>query len=120
MISTREELKDFLASSKHETTILKFTATWCKPCQATKPLIHKLNEFYTDKKVDYQYLEIDVDDSMDLYAYMKKMKMANGIPTILVYKRSMYTPDSYYIPFTGISGANEQGIINLFKQSFGF
>jgi len=119
MIGSREDLRDFLRDSKCETTILKFTAEWCGPCKATKPLLAKLNTHYKEKGADYQYIEVDVDESMDLYAFLKKTKMVNGIPTILVYKKSMFNPETYYVPFAGISGANEQGIINVFKQSLG-
>jgi thiol-disulfide isomerase/thioredoxin len=119
MINSREDLKEFLQKTEHETTILKLTATWCKPCQNTKPLLAKLNQHYRSKNVDYQFIEVDVDDSMDFYAFMKKMKMANGIPTFLVYKKSLYNPDTYYAPFACISGADERGIIQLFEQSLG-
>jgi thiol-disulfide isomerase/thioredoxin len=116
-IRDREELKAYLSSTKYDTTILKLTATWCKPCQATKPILKKLNDFYTANHVNYEFIELDVDESMDLYAFLKKMKMANGVPTFLVYKKSMYSPDTYYVPFAGISGADENGIVQLFKKS---
>ena len=38
--------------------------------------------YYLDK---IEYLEIDIDNSIDVFAYMKKMKMLNGIPTLFFY-----------------------------------
>lgn len=40
--------------------ILYFTATWCAPCKALKPIIQRLNE---EKKIVVEILDIDVRDN---------------------------------------------------------
>ena len=60
-----------------------FTATWCGPCKRIKPLV---DNFLTPEVLDkISYLEIDIDNSIDVYAFMKSKKMLNGIPTLFVY-----------------------------------
>ena len=43
-------------------------------------------------------MEIDIDESVDLYAFLRMRKMVNGVPTILFYNQeneSIYPDDSY-------------------------
>ena len=82
-LSRQDYLK--LIETKQKPLFVKFTADWCGPCKNAKPLIDSwLNR--EDVKDNIQYLEIDIDNSIDVYAYMKKMKMLNGIPTLFFYK----------------------------------
>jgi thiol-disulfide isomerase/thioredoxin len=115
-IQTREELKTFLCNSEYETTILKLTASWCGPCKKIAPYVNKLNESYS-KTHSFQYVEIDVDDALDLYAFFKKMKMANGVPTFLTFKKSQYSPDTYYVPYRCMTGADPNSLDNFYKAS---
>lgn len=116
-LENREDLKIFLSNTPHDTTIIKLTASWCGPCKKIAPYVSKLNEMYA-KKYRFQYIEIDIDESLDLYAFFKKMKMANGVPTFLTFKKSMYSPDTYYVPFQCITGADPRGLDEFYKASF--
>lgn len=117
VLENREDLKRYLSATTHETTILKLTASWCGPCKKIAPYVEQLNERYS-KQFDFEYLEIDVDESLDLYAFFKKMKMANGVPTFLVYKKKMYQPDSYYVPYRCVTGGDPTMLENFYKSSF--
>jgi thioredoxin 1 len=64
--------------------IVKFSADWCGPCKLIKPLV---DGFYANSPHDVICCDIDIEENIDLYAYLKKNKMVNGIPTILMYKR---------------------------------
>ena len=116
-IQTREDLRTYLANTEHETTIIKLTASWCGPCKKIAPFVSRLNEMYS--KHNFKYLEIDVDDALDLYAFFKKMKMANGVPTFLTFKKSQYTPDTYYVPYKCMSGADPRSLEEFYKASLG-
>ena len=117
MIKTREALKQHLQETPFNTTILKFTAAWCGPCKNIAPTIAQLNNHYRAKNVNYEYIEIDVDECTDLYVFMKKNKMLNGIPTVMSFKKSEFTQDSFWVPFGSFSGASSKDIINFYKLS---
>jgi thioredoxin 1 len=117
VLENREDLKRYLSATTHETTILKLTASWCGPCKKIAPYVSQLNNHYS-KNYDMEYIEIDVDESLDLYAFFKKMKMANGVPTFLVYKKNLYHPDSYYVPYRFVSGGDPRTLEDFYKSSF--
>lgn len=119
ILETREDLNMFLTSSKYEFTILKFHADWCKPCKSIAPFVHELIEEkinYFDKmnvKNKFIFVEVDVDECFDLYAFLKKRKMINGIPALFLYSKAIYSkadPKEIYIPHGSISGTNQDEI----------
>tara|TARA_Y100000389_G_scaffold204442_1_gene257005 strand:- start:28306 stop:28713 length:408 start_codon:yes stop_codon:yes gene_type:complete len=121
-LETREDLVQFLKNSKYEFVILKFSAEWCKPCKTIAPLVNTIiNEKieYFDKnniKNKFIYINVDVDECFDLYAFLKKKKMINGIPTIFLYSKKLYSKlpeNEIFIPSASISGTNEQQIRNV-------
>jgi thioredoxin 1 len=89
--------------------ILKFGAEWCGPCKAVAPHI---NGWKSKLGGNVQYYDIDIDNSVELYVYLKARKMVNGIPCILVYKRGNTT----YIPDDAALGANVFDINHVFDN----
>lgn len=64
--------------------VLKMGATWCGPCKKIKDISQKnmveLKETYKER---VNIIEIDIDDSFELYANLKTKRIVNGIPAIL-------------------------------------
>jgi thiol-disulfide isomerase/thioredoxin len=89
--------------------ILKLGATWCGPCQKIKGLVHSLMDVYGEKVV---CCDIDVDESLDLYALLKTKKMVNGIPAILCWKAGNVS----VIPDDTALGSNQVEINLLFSR----
>jgi thiol-disulfide isomerase/thioredoxin len=116
VLENREQLKEHLSKTRYETTIIKLTASWCGPCKKIAPYVNQLNEIYS-KTHSFQYIEIDVDNALDLYAFFKKMKMANGVPTFLTFKKCLYQPDSYYVPYKCMTGADPRGLEEFYRVS---
>lgn len=114
---TRDELREYLSSTDKDTTIIKLTATWCGPCQKVKSVIHSMNEQYTKKGLSFEYIEIDVDDALDLYSFFKRMKMAVGIPTFLTFKKELFTPDHFYVPYRCFTGADPNMVQAFYAES---
>lgn len=119
ILETREDLNKFLTTSKYDFTILKFQAEWCKPCKSIASFVHEVVEEkiqHFDKmnvKNKFIFVEVDVDECFDLYAFLKRKKMINGIPAIFLYSRELYTkadPNEVYIPHGSISGTNQDEI----------
>ena len=93
--------------------VIKFGAEWCGPCkkietQVNQWFAHLLNSL--PNKVQ-PYL-IDVDESFELYAFLKSKKMLNGIPAILAYHKG----NANYVPDSVIIGANPPDINTFFEN----
>jgi thioredoxin 1 len=116
-IETREDLKNFLKNSENEITFIKYGATWCKPCQMIAPTIKSLNEQVVKAKKTINYIDLDVDECSDLYAFMKQKKMVRGIPVIMCYKKSQYNDNTFYVPVDSVTGASVQDVVNFYKRN---
>jgi thioredoxin 1 len=116
-IETRDDLKNFLKNTTIEITIIKFGATWCKPCQMIAPTIKSLNEQVIQAKKIINYIDLDVDKCSDLYAFMKQKKMVRGIPVIMCFKKSQYNDDTFYVPSDSFTGASTQDVVNLYRRN---
>jgi thioredoxin 1 len=81
--------------------IIKLGAVWCGPCQVIK---QDVEEMFESMPSNVQCLSIDIDENLDLYSFLKKRRVVNGVPAILCYKRGNLSnvPDDYVI------GANKE------------
>ena len=94
--------------------IVKFTATWCGPCNKIKQLTH---ECFANLPGNAIIAEVDVDSNMDLYMFMKNNRIVKGIPAILVWFPNKERDEKYwYIPDDSISGSSNKDIFALFKR----
>ena len=99
---TKETLKDLQVNINKHCLILKFSATWCKPCEKFKSLWEsKIDVLPESVKI----VDVDIDESLELYIGFKSKKMISGVPTAMLwYKKE----DEWYIPSVVISGTNEK------------
>ena len=56
--------------------IIKFGATWCGPCKQIDPLV---KECMSKMPSNIQCVVVDIDDSLELYAFLKKKRVVNGV-----------------------------------------
>jgi len=91
--------------------VIKFTADWCGPCKRIKDLCI---EFEKNKPSSIQYYEINIDESLELYMKLKKMKMVNGIPALLAYKGGI--KEHWFIPDDIHLGSDKKGLENFFNN----
>ena len=117
MFETKEEFRDFLKNSDKEITIIKFTASWCGPCEKIKPLMTEIIQNYKNKEKHYRFIEIDVDKCIEIYSFFKKRRMIHGIPAFCLYYKSKFDEDMFYVPHKTCIGANQKEIVNLFTSS---
>jgi thioredoxin 1 len=89
--------------------ILKFGATWCGPCKRIEPLVHDWLEKLPE---NIQFCMIDIDECFDLYVFLQKKKMINGVPGILCY----YKNNLNYIPNDSVVGADANQINVFFER----
>ena len=111
---TKDLLIDFQNSKPiNIIIIIKFGATWCKPCQDIKK--------YCSQEVNnlpdiINYIDIDIDKCSDLYRALKTKKMIKGVPTILAYFGGNRESNTWYIPNDSVSGNNIQAISSFFQR----
>ena len=123
ILETRNDLTNYLKKTEYDYVLLKFYADWCAPCKVIGPkikdmLLKKTNSFKEESK-KFIYIEIDVDECFDLYAFLKAKKMVRGIPTLFMYKKEIYLKGEeshMFIPQASISGAKESEIQNIINM----
>lgn len=89
--------------------ILKFGASWCGPCKKIEPIVHG---FFATSPDEVVCGDIDIDESFEVYAFLKNKKMVNGIPVMLCYKKGNET----FIPDDSITGADPVALDAFFKR----
>ena len=99
-----------LVKDSDKTIFVKFSATWCAPCKQIKQFVDKA---FGDIQSKALCLEIDIDESVDLYAMLKMKRMVNGVPTILCYNSEN---DSIY-PDDSISGTDIAAIQRFLDEN---
>ena len=115
IISTFSSRQEFLALLKNNNpglVVMKLGAEWCGPCKKIK---HVVDAFFVLSPETVLCCDIDVDESFDLYAFLKSKKMVNGIPAILCYKRGNET----FIPTDSVSGTDPGQLDAFFKRCAG-
>ena len=117
---TVDQLKNLLHNSfvkKHniKLLIIKFSATWCQPCQKIKELC---NELFGQTPVNTICFDIDIDNNAELYTAFKSKKMIKGVPTLFGFNcKKERDMNHWYIPDISISGSNENDIRQFFAQT---
>lgn len=88
--------------------IIKFGADWCGPCKMIEPDV--MSGFHSMPN-NVQCVLVDIDISVDLYAYLKMKKMVNGVPVLLCYKKG----NTSFVPDEAIGGANKVKLQTFFQ-----
>jgi thiol-disulfide isomerase/thioredoxin len=91
--------------------ILKFGAEWCGPC---KKIEQQVYAGFNQMPMNVQPIIVDVDDSFELYAFLKSKKMVKSIPTLLCYEKGNVS----YVPDDVVVGANVDEINIFFQECF--
>lgn len=89
--------------------IFKFGADWCGPCRKAKPIIMQHLGTLGPR---IQYVEINVDESIELYSFLKNKRQIIGIPCMLAYHKGNNT----YLPNDMVSGADAEQITKFFER----
>lgn len=108
-VVTLDDFKDLLEKNQG-IVILKFGAEWCKPCKKCAPLVLQWFRKATNPKITK--VIIDVDESIEIYMFLKNKKMVNGIPTLLMYKQG----NTHYSFDDSVSGSSEEDINAFFQR----
>ena len=66
-----------------EVSVIQFSAEWCQPCKALKPVMDKLSDSYKDKAKFY-YADIETGGINTGSA-----AGVRGVPTVVIYKKGI-------------------------------
>ncbi|GAA5915808.1 uncharacterized protein JCM6883_006293 [Sporobolomyces salmoneus] len=81
--------------------LIDFYATWCGPCKAIEPVVHKLATEYSGR---VQFLKVDVDQNQDLAQEF----LVQAMPTFMILKGSQKIEE--------MKGANPAALTALLKK----
>ena len=66
-----------------EVSVIQFSAEWCQPCKALKPVMDKLSDSYKDK-ANFYYADIENGGINTGSA-----AGVRGVPTVVIYKKGI-------------------------------
>ena len=89
--------------------IVKLGAKWCGPCRQIAPIVEG---FFASSPPEVICADIDVDESIDLYSYLKQKRMVNGIPVMLMYKKGNVS----FAPTDSVTGSDPAKLDAFFKR----
>jgi thioredoxin 1 len=101
IITTAVSIQDFVTILENNPglVIAKFGAEWCGPCKKIAAFVEQIMNQMPNT---VQSLIIDVDDSFELYGYLKSKKMVSSIPTVVCDEKG----NTSYIPNKVVVGSN--------------
>ena len=112
IITELPSLKAFsdLLAANQGLIIIKFGAEWCGPCKKIEGLV---NEWFHKISPTVQCIKIDIDEHLDVYAFLKNKRVLNGIPAILSYVKG----NTHYGPNDLVVGSDVNQINAFFNRS---
>lgn len=111
IISKFENRNDFikLLHVNPGLVIMKLGATWCGPCKQIAPIVEA---FFASSPKTVICADIDVDENIDLYSFLKSKKMVNGIPVMMCYKKGNVS----FAPDDAVTGSDPAALDAFFKR----
>ncbi len=109
-IKSTKKLQEIL-NNNPGIVILKFGAAWCGPCKVIEPRVF---EWLNHMPETAQSVILDIDESFEIYSFMKNKRMVNGIPAILCYYRGNFS----YIPDDSVLGAKPTEVELFFQRCY--
>uniref|UniRef100_A0A6C0LI98 Thioredoxin domain-containing protein n=1 Tax=viral metagenome TaxID=1070528 RepID=A0A6C0LI98_9ZZZZ len=95
--------------------LLKFTATWCKPCQSVAQICQ---DGFSNIPSNAIIAVIDIDEALDLYMLLKRKRMLTGIPCILSwYPEIDRDYDKWYIPNDSVLSSSKPDHLSFFERA---
>lgn len=109
-VPTLAKFKELLQSNPGK-LFIKFTASWCVPCQKIKEHIDTWFDILSEDPT-VQCVILDVDDNFEVYAYLKNKKMVTGIPCVLYYEQG----NEHYVCDDTVKGASADEMDTFFRK----
>ena len=93
--------------------VVKMGASWCGPCKKIKDIANeKMMDLVNTWGFSVNIIEIDIDDSFEVYASLKTKRIVNGIPAILCW----FKDNVELRPSEFINDSDPDGVDSLFSR----
>ena len=93
--------------------VVKMGASWCCPCKKIKDVANeKMRDLVNMWGHSVNIIEIDIDDSFEVYATLKTKRIVNGIPAILCW----FKENVELRPSEFINDSDPDGVVSLFSR----
>lgn len=112
IFTKRQEMMELFKSGNPGAIIIKFGAEWCAPCKKIDSFVDKYMEMMPSDKI--RCIKIDIDNALDVYAFLKSKKIVNGIPVCLAY----YKGNTHFVPDNVVIGTNTDEIKMFFEECY--
>jgi len=113
-VSTLQELILKQDHAKNTIIIVKFSAEWCRPCQTIAPYCA---DALTHLPHNVRIFELDIDESLDVFAFLKNKKMLKGVPAILSWQPSTTRENNlWYIPDDSVLSSDMSQVKSFFSR----
>lgn len=110
---TVNELQTILANNPG-TVILRFTATWCGPCKRVAPYIKEIISVLPNH---VQFVNIDIDECIDVYRIFKQKRQVPGVPTCLAFRKGEPgLENKSFIPDFSVVGIDSNDLTRFFNR----
>jgi thiol-disulfide isomerase/thioredoxin len=109
-VESVERFREILANNPG-LVIVKFGATWCGPCKKIDP---DVNDIFSKMPATVQCVMLDIDESIEIYSFLKSKRRVNGVPVLLCYQKGNLN----YIPDETVVGANKDQLMSFFERCF--
>ena len=138
---TTEEFVKMVSLENPGAVMVKFTASWCAPCQMIAPYFVDRMDWIVNTldRVSYSdggggggvvggptanFYSVDVDENPEIWTlFSRKLKVAQGVPAVLLYTqkspeqlRAVSVREALY-PDDMVIGANMNDLERLFDQT---
>lgn len=110
-----ESRSDFLKMIERNTglLIIKFGAGWCGPCRRIESEVHNFFDGICQFGPNVTCANVDIDESMDVYSFLKSNRRVNGIPVIFCYVKGNHDG---IIPTYSVTGADPNELYQFFNR----
>ena len=101
------------ALSQGKVYVVRFTADWCKPCKRIKHVCLEWQQALGDAVV---FVDIDIDNEIDVYSFFKRKRVIKGIPAILAWNR-LDTENDFW-PDDSVCSGDTSDVIAFFGRVY--